>query len=273
MEIFKFDYSVITVCWNVESSIEKTMCSVLAQGGENYEYLVVDGGSTDRTLDLVRQYEPRFQGKMHWISEKDKGIYDAMNKAVQMSSGRYLIFINSDDLLIEGALSRVSAHIAENGDKAQILYGDCIRTYAYNGDEVRKTVPAFRRIDLSILGRGMGISHQSMLTHRKVFDKVGSFNIQYSIGADWDFLIRSVKKNIPLEYMPFPVAIFQTEGVSSKVHLKQRHEIRKNNGLYRNFDMEAVRDVLNIATNLQLLLPSKWYKKLRYMVNKIRIAK
>ena len=99
--------SIITVCYNSASTIEDTIKSVLAQKYDNYEYLIIDGLSKDNTLDIVKKYESKFKGKMKVISEKDKGLYDAMNKGIKLATGDIIGIINSDDVLID-------EHVFEN---------------------------------------------------------------------------------------------------------------------------------------------------------------
>ena len=90
-------FSIITVCFNSEKTIEQTIKSVLEQSFQNYEYIIVDGASKDCTVDIIRRYEPMFKGKLKWISEPDNGIYDAMNKGIGMARGELIGIINSDD--------------------------------------------------------------------------------------------------------------------------------------------------------------------------------
>ena len=92
-------FSIITICYNSERTIERTIKSVLAQTFRDYEYIIVDGGSNDSTLDIVRRYEPLFEGRLNWKSEPDKGIYNAMNKGIERSRGNIIGIVNSDDWL------------------------------------------------------------------------------------------------------------------------------------------------------------------------------
>ena len=92
-------FSIITISFNSGKTIERTLCSVLNQTYYDYEYIIVDGGSKDETLDIIKRYEPMFEGRLKWKSEPDKGIYDAMNKGIMRSSGDIIGIVNSDDWL------------------------------------------------------------------------------------------------------------------------------------------------------------------------------
>ena len=103
--------SIATPCWNSEKTIERTIKSVLAQTFTDYEYIIVDGGSTDGTLDIIKKYEPFFGGRMKWKSEPDKGLYDAFNKGVERSTGVYCWNVNSDDYIEPDALLKIHSFI------------------------------------------------------------------------------------------------------------------------------------------------------------------
>ena len=266
---YEYFFSVITVCYNAESSIEKTIKSVLSQNNDDYEYLIIDGKSNDQTVAIAQKYHEKFCGRMRIVSETDQGIYDAMNKAIQMSKGHYLVFINADDELCEGVLNKIEAEIAgKNEAWPEIIYGDCLVIYE-NDDRISgKIRNAVNPINRKTLMKGMGLMHQSMFTSRKVFAHVGMFNIKYTIGADWDFLIRAVTSHVSLYYMPIPFSKFATDGVSSKVHNLQRHKIRKQNKLYRYIDTGLIRDIFHMKTMIQLIIGRNNYQKLRFFINK-----
>lgn len=269
----EYDYlfSIITVCYNAESGIEKTITSILKQNNNNYEYLVIDGNSEDQTVAIIKKYYEKFQGRMKVVSEADNGLYDAMNKAVQMSRGRYLAFINADDELCEGILNRIQEKISNGNDGwPGIIYGDCLVIYKYDNKSIEKRRHAVYPINKKTLMKGMGVVHQSMFTSKRVFDCIGVFRIEYTIGADWDFLIRAVKNKISMCYMQIPFSKFTTDGVSSKVHNLQRHEIRKRNKLYKYIDTGFITDLLNVKTMIQLIIGKNNYQKLRFLKNKKR---
>lgn len=111
--------SIITPCLDSEKTIRRTIESVLYQTYKNIEYIIVDGGSGDKTLEIVRTYQPLFEGRMRWVSEPDKGIYDAMNKGIRMSHGQIIGIINSDDYYVSNAVEQVIGHL----EKSQSISG------------------------------------------------------------------------------------------------------------------------------------------------------
>lgn len=260
-------FSIITVSYNAQDTIEDTIKSILRQKCHDYEYLVVDGFSRDDTLKIVGQYEGKFNGKMRWISEPDKGIYDAMNKGLQMANGKYVIFVNADDSLCKNILGVIKEIILCEDTPPAIVYGDCINIYEDNDRTLERIRKSFSRIDNKTLIKGMGVVHQSMFTSNALFEKIGAFDLQFPIGADWDFLIRAVKSNAQLQYVPLAVCRFRTVGISASIHNWQRHRIRKKNRLYKWVDAGLFMDVLNMKTMIQLLIGDKLYRKIRYKYN------
>ena len=121
--------SIITVCYNSEKTIRRTIESVLNQTYDNIEYIIVDGASTDQTMDIVKEYEPKFSGRMRWISEPDEGIYFAMNKGIDMAAGELIGLLNSDDTYESNAVKSIRDALVS--EPYQILYGFA-RVYTKN---------------------------------------------------------------------------------------------------------------------------------------------
>ena len=171
--------SIVTVCFNSAKTIEQTIKSVLNQSYKNIEYIVIDGGSTDGTLDIIRKYEPYIT---YWVSEPDKGIYDAMNKGIKASNGELIAFINSDDWYHEDAMQ----HFAEVYERqpADVLFGDII----FINDNEEKYV-SNENVDLDKLMYTNMLCHQAICT-RTVLMKENPFDLQYKIAADYDFLLK-----------------------------------------------------------------------------------
>ena len=260
-------FSFITVCYNDAKVLQKTMDAIFLIDSNDYEYIVIDGASKDNTTTLLKEYEKKFAGKMRWISEPDNGIYDAMNKGIRLSKGKYLIFINANDVFLRDSLGVVMNFALEAEDDIDIIYGDTVNVYT-NGNQIQKVLKRSNPcINIKTLKNGMGVVHQSMFTNRKAFDKIGVFNTDFSIGADWDFLSRAVSSRLKLEYVSCPICEFDVRGVSSKVHNWQRHKIRKKNELYKVIDWTFFKDCFNVKLMIQVLIGQENYHKLRYVFN------
>ena len=182
-------FSLITICFNSSATIERTIKSVLAQTFTDYEYIIVDGGSTDSTLDIVKKYEPLFEGRMKWKSEPDKGIYDAMNKGIKRSSGTIIGIVNSDDWLEPDALKVTYNTFLNNGKDKNSLYCGGINYVMPN--KVKKwevNIESFKKqVSLYVMS---GIRHPGLFVPKEVYDKVGIYNDNLRLSADQDFVLR-----------------------------------------------------------------------------------
>jgi glycosyltransferase involved in cell wall biosynthesis len=271
----KILFSIITVCYNSALTIEKTIESVLTQGFKNFEFVIIDGASTDETMKIVKKYEKKFNGKLKWKSEPDCGIYDAMNKGIDFSIGDYILFLNSDDYLEENVLIDVSRKLHET-NKPSIIYGNSINIYKYMGENVYKFIraPKIENLTHSQLQMGMcGVRHQSIFTKRSVFGEIGKFDRQFRISADWDFFIRCIKAKLSFLHVDLNISYYSMDGISSKPNYIERHNIRKKNNLYKILDLNVVKDIFCLSNLLRMLLPSKYYIiqfKYNELKNKIR---
>ena len=179
--------TLITVCFNSESTIRDTLKSVLNQTFKNYEYLIIDGKSKDQTLDIIKEYEPKFKGKLKWISEKDHGIFDAMNKGIRIATGEVIGIINSDDVLAD---SRTLEIIEKT-----FVQGECDGTYSdleIRDEGLKKVVRKF----ISKKGNyklGWYPPHPTLYLKKEVYQKHGFYNQEYRIAADYDFMLRVMK--------------------------------------------------------------------------------
>ncbi len=176
--------SVITVVYNGEATLERTIKSVVEQTYPHLEYLVVDGGSSDGTLDVIRRYEKQIT---RWVSEPDEGLYHAMNKGMSMATGDYFWFINSGD---EIADSQVLSQIFASGPPAEVYYGETVLVDP-SGKEVglRRLSPP-ENLSWRDFKRGMLVSHQSFIAARRV---AATFNTQYRFSADFEWTLRALK--------------------------------------------------------------------------------
>ncbi|MBQ9991375.1 MAG: glycosyltransferase [Lachnospiraceae bacterium] len=200
--------SIITVCYNSEKTIERTVKSMLSQSYSNYEYLIVDGKSTDKTLDIVRQYEPLFQGRMRVISEADQGIYDAMNKGISLASGELIGMINSDDYYEADALEIMVGEYLKKREPHMILYGF---QRNFQGEREKSTVLFHHDFLVEQM-----ITHPTCFVTKKVYEDFGKFDLSYRSSADYEFMLRLYQKQKVVFHPVYKViANFQMGGMSS----------------------------------------------------------
>jgi len=200
-------FSIITVTYNAAETLEKAILSVKNQTYKNFEHIIIDGMSSDNTLMQINKY---LYSQICYISEPDKGIFDAMNKGVTKATGDYIYFLNADDSFYSSdVLNMVALHIEEN-QYPDILYGHVYkivesgRKYLYKKELLNR-----------LLCKGQMPSHQSMFFKSGLFKTTGFFKIQYQSASDLDFVIRCAKANIIAVYVNAPIAVFSLSGVSN----------------------------------------------------------
>jgi glycosyltransferase involved in cell wall biosynthesis len=211
--------SVITIVYNNVKDIERTMLSILNQSYSNIEYIVIDGASNDGTLDVIKKYEDRI-AKL--ISEKDKGIYDAMNKGLALATGDYVLFMNSGDEIYE---PETVANIFATAPNADIYYGET-EMYDENWKSLgRRRHQAPEHFTWESFKYGMNISHQAIYIKRSLTEP---YNLQYKYSADIDWIIKIAKKASSIVNTHLYVAKYLVGGMSKKKHresLKERFQI------------------------------------------------
>lgn len=229
-----YDFTIITVCYNSEQTIENTIKSVFKQK-EKLQYLIIDGLSSDNTLNIANKYKNLSPENidMEVYSEKDTGIYNAMNKGILKAKGKFIGIINSDDQLIENALSIVLK--AFDNEDIDAVHGNVL--WKYNIDDKHYFQERKGFADLSYLYDGMTINHPTLFCKKDVYDKLGLFDETYKYVADWAFCLRFIDSNIKLKYIDELLVVFSMEGVSNKFLVSRYKEIgRVYNDLffYRN---------------------------------------
>lgn len=209
-------FSIITVCYNSEKTLERTIKSVLSQTYKDYEYIIVDGVSKDRTLDIVKKYETLFEGRMKWKSEPDKGIYDAMNKGIRMASGEIIGIVNSDDWLESDALDIVNNIFMENEGNTDALYCGGINYHKLNGTVKRwcANLKSFNR--QAFLYIMSGIRHPATFVPRQVYERIGLFNDQMKLSADQDFVLRCYYGGVRFVEIPEVLSNMSEGGLSTE---------------------------------------------------------
>lgn len=216
-------FSIITITYNAVRWVEQTIQNILGQSYPNIEYIVIDGGSTDGTVDIIKQYE---SGITYWVSESDKGIYDAMNKGLRHATGDYVWFVNAGDLLSTlGTVQEVVSLIQKKKVLPDIIYGET-NIIDEKGQFLglrRLKIP--KRLSWKSFRMGMLVCHQSFIVKRTL---APFYDLQYRYSADYDWCIRCMKQAKSLYNTHLVLSNFLDGGTSTtqrKASLRERYTI------------------------------------------------
>jgi glycosyltransferase involved in cell wall biosynthesis len=235
--------SVITVVFNGASTIKDTIESVLNQTYDNVEFIIIDGGSTDKTIDVIRQYQDKID---YWISEKDKGLYDAMNKGVSLANGSYIGMLNADDYYASSASLDILASVM-NATNADVIFATLDIVDSRNPNRVLRK---YRIRDYSRCMMRIGVMppHPTVYCKKDVYMKAGPYRLDYQIAADFEMLVRLLLKHKVTWHFVDEVMVKMRAGGLSSGGLKSnwilnREIIRacRENGLYTNMFMLALK--------------------------------
>ncbi|WP_455674367.1 glycosyltransferase family 2 protein [Phocaeicola sp.] len=207
-------FSLITVTFNSAATLRDTIRSVLSQTYPDLEYIIVDGKSKDDTLSIIQEYEAQFKGKLKWVSEKDRGLYDAMNKGFGMATGDVVGIINSDDILAEpDAISKVMSCFAIHPD-ADVVYADL---YYVSQTDTQKIVRHWISGKQSPFKYGWHPAHPTFYAKRVVYQKYGAFDLSFKFAADFELMLRLIEKeHVRLTYLREPLVRMRLGGTTSK---------------------------------------------------------
>lgn len=206
--------SIITATYNSGRTIRDTIESVLCQTYKDYEYIIVDGCSKDGTLDVVNQYIPKFEGRMRYISEPDKGIYDAMNKGFRMATGDVLMLINSDDLFARPDALESVVNTFNDNPNIDGVYADL---YYVSQKNIGNIVRVWKTGEQKPMRRGWLPAHPTFYVRRECYEKYGYFNLNYPLAADFELMLRFVEGHgIKLTYLPMHLVKMRLGGATSK---------------------------------------------------------
>ena len=215
-------FSIITVTFNAAHVLEKTILSVINQTYPPIEFIIIDGGSKDRTVAIIRQYE---SGIRYWMSESDKGIYDAMNKGLQAATGDYVWFMNAGDVLQHHNVVMELAAIAEQNGLPDILYGE---TDLLNSEGIvfaKRRLKAPRRLTWKSFRMGMLVCHQAFIVKRSIAPE---YDLQYRFSADFDWCIKCMLQANKITNSNIRLVNYLYEGTTTanrKESLKERYTI------------------------------------------------
>lgn len=243
--------SIITATYNSSSTLRYTIESILRQDYRDIEYIVIDGGSKDDTLSIIKEFEPRFEGKMRWISEPDNGLYYAMNKGIALATGDYVGILNSDDFYTS---SDILSSIAKAIEKYKVdaVYGDI---HYVNSNDLQTPVryyssKSFKRWKMRY---GFMPAHPSFYCKRKCYTDFGNFDTTFKIGADFEHLLRLIfVNNISTKYIHKDFVTMRTGGISTsglsshKLIYRDHMRAYSKNKVYSNFCFEACRYIYKV---------------------------
>jgi glycosyltransferase involved in cell wall biosynthesis len=245
--------SIITVCKNSADTIADTIESVLNQTYRNIEYIIVDGVSTDNTLNILRSYEDKFKArnsKYTVVSEKDKNLYDAMNKGIRLSSGEIVGIINGDDWYETDAVETIIKSFSQTKDIG-IAYG-LLRLFK-QGKEC------------DVIGKSHDFLHETMINHptcfikRDIYNKYGMYDTNYRIAADYDLILKLKSQGIVFCRIPKIIANFRLGGLTTTSFIRTEREVQ---AIYRNYGIISKKQYAIKKTRLFIsMLMRSFFKK------------
>ncbi len=206
--------SIITVCFNSEKYIRTAIESVLHQTYSNIEYIIVDGNSIDKTLNIIHEYEEKFEGRMKWISESDNGLYDAMNKGIQMSTGDIIGILNSDDLFCDSCAIEKVMDIFNKNNTLDAVYADL---YYVAQNDTSQVVRKWKTGKQKLFRTGWHPGHPTLYLKKKVYDDYGLYNLDFKLVADFELMLRVFDKyQINACYLPEYLVKMRLGGITNK---------------------------------------------------------
>lgn len=241
-----FQLSIITINYNNAQGLEKTIESVSAQNSQDFEYIVVDGNSEDESKNIIQKNKNHIN---NWISEPDSGVYNAMNKGIKMATGKYLLFLNSGDLLEnKDVVSKILPELKSDED---IIYGNLI--YSKNGVSVEKFTPP-NELNL-VYFLHFFLPHPATFIKKNLFNKVGFYKEDFKIISDWEFFLRAIIiHGASYKHLDIIISNFDNSGISSDAVNKNLIEEEKQkvyNELFPNLKEEV--KLLQFASSRRML--------------------
>ncbi len=215
--------SIVTVVYNGEAVLPLTLKSIISQTFRDYEYIIIDGASTDGTVDLIRQNQKHIA---KWVSEADQGLYDAMNKGLALAQGEYVWFLNAGDRIFDPqTLEKIFTQTPPNAD---VIYGDTMIVDEEGRDIGPRRLKAPESLNWESLRDGMVVCHQAVIVKRSLAE---AYNLKYKVAGDYEWLIRVLRKSKNTYYTRFYICRFLEGGINKKQivrALRERFEVMVN---------------------------------------------
>ena len=202
--------TIITVCYNSGKYLERCFKSIFNQTYPNIEYIVIDGGSTDGTVDLINKYQDKIT---YWISEPDKGIYDAMNKGLLKANGEIVHFLNADDYFFDNDVIRDVIKVFEKNPKVELVYGYVTKII----EELNIKFKLKSSINKKNLIKHNILPQQAFFYKKDVFKKLGNFDTSYKGSGDYEYLCRMYTNGVEMKEIDRSIVYFRKGGVSSRI--------------------------------------------------------
>lgn len=225
----KYQLSIITINLNNANGLEKTIKSVVSQSFKNFEYIIIDGGSTDSSVDIIKRYGVQIN---YWESKVDTGIYNAMNKGIKLSAGEYCLFLNSGDCLTSNSILKL---IFEK-ESADIIVGNINVCDPYNNQVLYTKFSPTRLTAKNIILESL--PHPASFIRRQLFETVGLYNEELKISSDWEFFLKAFLINgASYQHLDLVVANFYNDGISSGIQNQELIKIEHNKILNQYFPL------------------------------------
>lgn len=243
--------SLITAVLNRADTLEKALKSILQQTYSEIECIVVDGGSTDGSLDIIKKYEKLFNGRLKWISEPDKGLYDALNKGLKLATGEIVGFINSDDYYNTDNIIEYIAEIFEKED-IQAVYGDVHYVSRTNPDKITRYYSS-SKFKPSSFRYGFMPAHPTFFTYLKYYKEWGYYKTDYKISGDFELTLRFLYghkmkyKYINLDFITMRTGGLSTASIHNIITInKEQLRACRENGVKSNYILQCSRYLVKI---------------------------
>jgi glycosyltransferase involved in cell wall biosynthesis len=257
--------SVVSVVLNSRELLGKSISSIISQKYTDFEYIVIDGGSTDGTVDVIKK---NTQYIHYWLSEPDNGIFDAMNKGIEKARGDWICFLNAGDTFYD---QRTLQEIFKDKYDADLIYGDCI--YDYGNFKVYSEAGS-----VNSLWKGMVFSHQSVFVRAGLM-KSNKFDLNFITGADYDFIYSLYKRGGRFLYITVPFVVNDAFGISNR---KLMQSIKEHYKIFIKYSTPTIKQrilyrkqffLINMINFLRNVLPQKYYFRILKLYHKDRLVR
>ncbi len=243
--------TVITVCFNAEKVIEQTIKSVISQRHTDIEYIIIDGRSSDNTLDIINKYSKHIN---RVISEPDRGIYDAMNKGIKLSAGDWILFMNAGDSFVNNDV--VTDLFSQANDTADVIYGDNIMEYP--GAKIYNKGRIFSKNDIN-----MPFCHQSVIVKGSLAKKY-PFDLKYKVASDYNMFYKLYKSGKSFQYIPVAVSNYNMDGFSQYNIIQTFTEVRKIQKRDKGIRYHLEKIFLYLKIGIKKYIPTEYIHKYRH---------